>query len=128
MTDHDTREIARTHARLAEIRKAPLTDRQDARAKFYEAMATEPTLVADRVGWLLDGSYGHGEHLLARRIAANTRMNRAAALTQMIAALEWQCPEDFARDAWKGLSKRAQIALDRAVEAEINAYLEGVES
>lgn len=126
MTDpnYDAREIMRTHARLAEIRKAPLAVRRESREALRSTMCTEfgANVIAERIGWLLAGHYGYGERLIARRIADNRRMNRAAALTQLIAALEWLCPQDFARDAWKALTTKQKATLDRAVKAEIERY------
>jgi hypothetical protein len=116
--NYDQREISEARALLTEIRKAPLADRRDARASFLNALR-DPEIVGERLTWLINGSYGYGEMLLAKRVLQNPRMNRAAALTQLVAAFEWRCPEDFARDAWKQLSKREQTALQRAIDRVI---------
>lgn len=114
---YDNREMYLARAKLDEMRKAPLPDRREARAKFLDAMRARPEIVSERIAWILNGSYGYGEMLIARRILGNPRMNRAAALTQLVASLEWSCPEDFAREAWKQLTKPQQTKLDRCVKA-----------
>jgi len=117
--DHERRELASAHKRLVDLRRAPLADRKEAQAAFLETMRDEPDLVAERIGWMLGGSYGHGEKQVAMRVLKNPRMNRSASLTQLIGAFEWQSPEDMSRAAWKKLSKREQAALERAVQAAI---------
>lgn len=117
--EYERRELASAHKRLVDLRRAPLADRKEAQASFLEAIRDNPELVAERIGWLLGGSYGHGEKQVAMRVLKNPRMNRSASLTQLVGAFEWQSPEDMSRAAWKKLSKREQAALERAVQAAI---------
>ena len=119
--EYERRERREAQQLLAEIEKAPLADRKEAAAKFFEAVRDNPELVAERVGWLLDGSYGAGAKLLARQILGSPRMNRSAALTQMTAAFEWQSPGAMTRAAWKKLTKGQQAALEKAVQASIKS-------
>lgn len=105
--------------RLDEIRRAPLSDRKEAQAEFLKAMREDPELVAERIGWLLGGSYGYGSMRLAKRVLDSPRMNRSAALTQMIGAFEWMTPEELGRAAWKKLSAGEKAALETAVQAAI---------
>ena len=97
------------------INKSPLRDRQEARAAFLEAMATDPATVAERISWLIDGHYGYGEMLAARQVVASPRMNHEAGLTQLVAVFEWQCPRVMAVDAWKKLTPAQKKALSAAV-------------
>lgn len=117
--EHERREHLEARQRLDEIRRAPLSDRKEAQADFLKAMRDDPELVAERVGWLLGGSYGYGSMVLAKRVLASPRMNRSAALTQMIGAFEWMTPEEMGRAAWKKLTKSEQAALERAVQSAI---------
>lgn len=119
--EYEQREIREAHKHLEEINKAPLADRKEAATAFFEAMAERPRLVGERVGWLLDGNYGYGSMLLARNILSHKRMNRVAALTQMVGAFEWQSPEVMTRQAWKRLSAGEKNELARAVEHAIEA-------
>jgi hypothetical protein len=117
--DYERRELAGAHKRLEEIQRAPLADRKEAQASFLKAMRSTPELVGERIGWLFDGNYGMGSMMLARRVLASPRMNRAAALTQMIGAFEWQSPEVMSREAWKKLTPGEKARLDSAVQGVI---------
>ena len=117
--EHERRELSEAHKRIDGLRRAPLADRKEAQAKFLEAMRDDPELVAERVGWMLGGSYGAGEQILAQRILKSPRMNRSAALTQMVGAFEWMTPEDMVRAAWKKLSASEKAALETAVHGAI---------
>jgi hypothetical protein len=117
--EYERRERSEAQQRLAEIRRQPLSDRKEAQGKFLEAMRDDPELVAERLGWLLGGSYGYGAMLMAKQVLKSPRMNRAAALTQMIGAFEWMTPEDMVRAAWKKLSAGEKAALETAVQGAI---------
>lgn len=117
--EYEQRELREANQRLAKVERAPLADRKEASTEFFAAMRDHPDLVAERVGWLLDGNYGYGQMLLAKRVLGSPRMNRSAALTQMVAAFEWSSPGAMTRAAWKKLTKGQQAALDRAVQGAI---------
>jgi len=84
-------------------------------------MRDRPQVVGERVGWLLDGNYGYGSMLLAKRVLGSPRMNRSAALTQMVGAFEWQSPEDMTRAAWKKLSASEKARLESEVQSAIQS-------
>ena len=117
--EHEHRERASALGRLAKLKKQPLADRKEAQASFFEAMRDDPALVAERLEWLLNGSYGYGEKMLATQILKSPRMNRSAALTQMIGAFEWMAPNDMVIAAWKKLSASEKAALETAVQGAI---------
>lgn len=117
--EYERRELVSAHKKLVDLRREPLADRKEAQASFLETMRTDPELVAERIDWLLNGSYGHGEKQVAMRVLRNPRMNRAASLTQLIGAFEWRSPEDMSRAAWNKLSASEKTALDRAVQGAI---------
>jgi len=119
--EYEQHEIREAHAQRNAVNKAPLAERKEAQAEFFEAMRDRPRLVGERVSWLLDGNYGYGSMLLAKQILQRPRMNRVAALTQMIGVFEWQCPEDMTRQAWKRLSAGEKHELARAVEHAIES-------
>lgn len=116
--EYERRELAEAHRKLEEVQRASLADRKEAQADFIVAMR-DPALIAERIGWLLGGSYGYGPGLLAKRVLASPRMNRSAALTHMIGAFEWQCPEVMAAAGWKKLSASEQAKLESAVQGVI---------
>jgi len=119
--EYESRELREADQRLREIERAPLADRKEAAAEFLVAMRDHPKLVAERIGWLLGGSYGYGSMLKAKRVLGSPRMNRSAALTHMVAAYEWQTPNAMAAAAWHKLTKGQQAALEKAVQAAIKS-------
>ena len=94
--NYETDEITRHFNAIKAIEAAPLPERQAAREEWHQALLN-PALVAERIGWLLDGNYGYGAYHLALITTANRRLNRAAWLAHTIAALEWRCSSVFAR-------------------------------
>jgi hypothetical protein len=120
-SEYTNRSLDEALKKAREIDREPLNARQEARQAFYEAMAEDPSLVAERIGWLIDGNYGYGEMLKAKQIVASPRMNRRAALTHMIGLYEWQCPGNFAVEGWKKLTAQQKSTLDAAVDVVIEA-------
>lgn len=112
---------------ISNVEKQSLTDRQEARVNWVEAMKN-PSLVADRVSWLIDGSYGYGSYIMAREVVQNKRMNRVAWLAITIAALEWNCPSDFARGAWNRLSKDEQNAVNQVIKDVLDDAYQAIKS
>ena len=113
--EYERRELDEARAKLDEVEKAPIADRKEAAAHFFEVMRDHPEIVAERIGWLLDGNYGYGQMLKAKQILGSPRMNRSAALTHMVAAYEWSTPNAMVIAGWKKLTKGQQVALDKAV-------------
>lgn len=119
--EHETRERIDFNRLVASVGKKSLRDRQEARAEFLLAMIESPEIVAERIGWIINGSYGAGGYFIGREVLANKRMNRAAWFTQIVAAVEWQCPTNFAVDAYKKLTAAQRAKLDAAVKAELKS-------
>lgn len=117
---YQQRELQVSLSEEKEVNNAPLSERQAARTEFLEALK-DPALVAERVGWMIDGNYGEGTMLYAKRTIASPRMNRRAALVHMVAVHEWRCPSNFAVDAWKKLTAAEKKELDRALDIVIEA-------
>lgn len=122
---HD-RELRSLFNRMEEIRKAPLRDRQEACDSLLEYSKNDPELVAERIGWLLNGTYGYAEGYLANRDLEHgmksKRFNLNAALYNLIAMIEWQCP--YANKVYNKLSNREQKDLNEAISKELDAYVE----
>jgi hypothetical protein len=130
--EYEMREAQEFQRQLRDVEKAPLADRKEAAKAWGQSLTDHgrddhPSVVAERIGWLLDGNYGYGAMQAARRIADNSRMNRVAALSIMIAALEWMCPGKMAVAAWKKLSAPQKAKLEKAIKAEIDSYLKDKE-
>jgi hypothetical protein len=117
--EYERNEAMEAYRLEKEVNSQSLSDRKEARASFLEAMQKRPEIIAERIGWMLDGNYGYGVMKKAQAVIAAKRMNRPAALTHMVAIYEWRCPADFARDAWKKLTSIEKTLLDAAVKEEI---------
>jgi hypothetical protein len=120
-SEYESRMYREAASREREIDTASLSDRKEAQKEFLSAMATEPAIVAERIGWLIDGNYGYGEMKMAKQVIASPRMNRETALTQLVAVFEWMCPRRMAIDAWKKLTVPQKKALSEAIAVVIFA-------
>lgn len=118
---YENSEHDRAIREIREIESLPLSDRKENQQTFFEAMRNDPATIAERIAWIFNGDYGYGQRIMARQILAAPRMNREAALTQLVAAAEWRCPGRMAADAWKQLTASEkqvlQIAVDTAIQA-----------
>ena len=117
--DYITREIMAYTKERALRARAPLADRKEAQAQYMHSLQNELDALAERVSWLLDGSYGRGPSEIARRILASPRMNQPAAISILVADCEWLCPERHARAAWNKLSARQQQAVTETIRKAI---------
>jgi hypothetical protein len=108
---------------MMDAERGSLRQRQEARAEFAKDMAGDPALVAERVGWLLQGNYGKGSYDAAREVARNKRMNRAAWMTMTIGALEWHCPRAFTAAAYNKMTEAQKQRLNHLIEKEISYSL-----
>lgn len=120
---YEMREAQEYHRQLGEVEKAPLHERKEAAKEFYDAMANNPDIVGERVGWLLDGNYGYGAMKAAERVMAQSaRANKRATLTHMVGAVEWRCPARMTMAMWKKLSAAQKAALDREVQRAMDDW------
>lgn len=115
--EYENREAREFQRQLSEAEKNP--DKRADAERFREALASDPALVAERVGWLIAGNYGYGAMQAAKRVLGQKRMNRAAWLVQVTGAVEWSVPPRLVAAAWKKLSGPQKEALVRAVEREV---------
>ena len=116
---YEANELAMARRDEERINAEPLRDRKECQDNFLDAMATDPALVAERIAWLIDGNYGYGPMVLAKRIVASPRSNRVAGLSQLVCVYEWRCPRVMGVAAWKKLTKSQKHALESAIETVI---------
>lgn len=126
--EYERSERDRMDAEEQRINRAPLRDRQEARAAFKEAMATDPVAVAERVAWMIDGNYGRGQYKVARETVANPRLNREAVLCQLVGVFEYQCPRVMGTDAWKKLTVAQKEALSAAIAVVVSEAVSEAEA
>lgn len=120
-TEYERNERKQLNAQIKNVENALLQDRREARREWFEAL-TDEKLIRERLNWLLGGNYGKGAHDRAHEIKEQKRGNRVAAIAQLLAAVEWQCPASFAREAWNCLNKAAQKAINAAILDEMDNY------
>lgn len=125
--EYEARERADLYRQLSELETLPLSERRENREEWREAMAERPELIAERIGWLFNGSYGWGAQDRARAIVATKRGNRVAAICQLLGAVEWRCAQAEAIKAWKGLTSAQKDTLDATVTEAIEHYREFLE-
>ena len=127
---YETREAAEFHRQMTAPDKLPLSERKENAVSYLDAMRSggrdgHDNLAAERIGWLLNGSYGNGAMQAARRVVrASGRTNKTAQPGVMVAAVEWQCPSRLAVAAWKKLTADEKAKLEAAIKAEIKSHLE----
>ena len=124
MNAYIQRERGKVQDKLRALSALPLRWRQQNRAEYRQALAERPAYVAAEVDHLLSGNFGEAEYHIAMDIMARPRMNRVAALSQLIAGLEWECSALEARKAYLSLDDRQKATIDTAIE-EVIAENEG---
>lgn len=120
-SQYEANEALRLQAELTQISKAPLSDRQAARKEWLDALVNDSDLIRERISWLFEGCYGKGAYDAAWKIAESSeRNNKTAQIGQLIAAMEWRCPPDFARKAWVSLTPERQRLVNVVIQSAIN--------
>ena len=120
---YERREVADFQRQLREVERLPLSERKENAQDFQHILQNEPEWVAERVGWLLNGSYGRGSYMEAQKVARRPRMNQGAWLVQTVAALEWSVPPRMTAQAWHTLSAAQRKELERLIQREIRDAL-----
>ena len=113
------RELMAFKKQMEEVEKLPLAERKANAVEWYNDLLNDHMTVAQRVGWLLNGSYGKGSFDSACRVLASPRMNQVAWCAITIANLEWRCPAKFAIQAWKKLPVEKRYLVNEAIRQEI---------
>jgi len=124
---YEQREATMLHKQIADLSNAPLADRKSAAVDWAFALAEcaahpNDCTLTERAGWLFNGDYGKGAYDRAHAIANQKRGNKTAALGQLLAAVEWQCPNTEARWGWNQLTYEAQDIVTAALERIIEAH------
>jgi hypothetical protein len=119
-SDRDFQEYLST---IDDVEKAPLAERKENAAE-WERDIKDASLIAERIDWLLDGSYGYAPYWKALQVLESPRMNRVAALSIMIAMFEWRTPQRLAIAAWKKLTPKQQETLKTAIQNIIDDHFD----
>ena len=103
-------------------------EKMEAKAEWLDDLQTDPTLIGERIGWMLSGTYSFGSMKAAQEVAVNRRMNRQAWMVQTIGAIEWQVPADVTRRMWNKLTKAQRNALTLAVMQALRNHEEDADT
>jgi hypothetical protein len=126
MDSYEMRELAMFRKQMEEVEKLPLAERKENAMEWFKDLSDNYMMVAERVGWLLNGSYGKGSFDSACRVVNSPRMNQVAWCAITIANLEWRCPAKMAIMAWKKLPVETRYQVNEAIRREIaDAKAEG---
>lgn len=120
-------DIDRAWGEIQDRLRAPLPVRQAARARFSRTMAENPEDIGEAIRDILRGDHIYSDTSRYRLINVlnSPRMNRIAAINNMVASDVWQVPTPFAIDAWKKLLPGHKKRLDVIIENEIRrAFIE----
>jgi len=113
--EYTHQEVRRTHLQIARASHQPLADRQAARAAYADALASRVGDITRALDFIVNGDYGRGPQALAIEILqAGPRRNKAAALSALVAGLDFQCPALFARQAYLSLDEDQRDRVDSA--------------
>jgi hypothetical protein len=124
--EYEMRELAMFRKQMEEVERLPLAERKENAREWFNDLMNDQKLIAERVGWLLNGSYGKGSFDSACRVLASPRMNQVAWCAITIANLEWRCPAKMAIASWKKLPVETRYIVNEAIRREIaDAKAEG---
>jgi hypothetical protein len=126
MDSCEMRELTAFRKQMEEVERLPLAERKENAREWFNDLMNDQKLIAERVGWLLNGSYGKGSFDSACRVLASPRMNQVAWCAITIANLEWRCPAKMAIASWKKLPVETRYQVNEAIRREIaDAKAEG---
>ena len=119
MDSYEMRELSMFRKQMEDVERLPLAERKANAVEWFKDLSDNYMMVAERVGWLLNGSYGKGSHDSACRVVNSPRMNQVAWCAITIANLEWRCPAKMAIMAWKKLPVETRYLVNEAIRREI---------
>ena len=118
--DYHIREMRTAQAQADAKRKDQSPD--DA-ARLLDALTVNLDHFAQSVEWLIAGNYGYAQQWEAWQILNAKRMNKPAALCQIVALLEYGVKEEKTRKVWRGLTDAQQFAVAKAMQRVIDSAL-----
>ena len=126
MDSYEMREARLFKDQILAVEMLPLAERKANAVEWFKDLSDNYMMVAERVGWLLNGSYGKGSFDSACRVVNSPRMNQVAWCAITIANLEWRTPAKMAIMAWKKLPVETRYQVNEAIRREIaDAKAEG---
>jgi hypothetical protein len=125
--EYEQREAELLAQKLRVLSEAPKNDRHERANAWLEAMRKDPKIVAQRVGWLIDGNYGYGSYMRVQDIWRAPRADKISALRNLVGALEWLCPLSTAMTMYEKLTKKERETLNYFISKALAMPDEGEE-
>lgn len=121
--EYEWREVERHMNQMRDIQSLPASERKANAEEFGITLANHPELVAERLGWLLGGSYGYGACKVAWR-AVDLQKRPNPILYYLVANLEWNTGDYYARIAWNGITDEGRATVNELFAKTIEACKE----
>jgi len=115
-------ELRLLNNQINELSKLSKSEKQENKQNLLETWIKYPEVFADRIGWILNGTYGYGAMYRAIQLADNKRCNRIAGLSIILSAIEYGVTSDNSIKAWKTLSKEQQEKLASLIQVELDYF------
>lgn len=123
MTTYESQEYQKYLAELKQVESGTLAYRQHQRVLWEIGIRETPTHVANMVNLVINGNFGKGAKIAANNVLSmSKRANKVAGLAIIVAALEWSCPANFARQAFNSLTDEQKQTVNSAIQAVIDKY------
>lgn len=87
--------------------------------EFYELTASEPSVVVERIKWLLDGNYGEHLYNMAKDVLNRPRMNHNAWLFNTIGTAEFNCTNAQSSSVYNKLTPTQQQILNTLITSMV---------
>lgn len=104
---------------LAKAQRGTKEEKEAAAKLWLEHAKTSPELVAERIDWIFDGSYGYGACVVAWKLLDSGRLI-VHLLLPIVAGLEWMVPTELSMEAIGKLDSDELTAL----HAEVHKVLD----
>jgi len=120
--EYEEREIKMYFRQLEGVEKSSKQDRIYGFKSMLETVKNDPAIIAERITWILNGSYGFGAYIMSKRILKETK-NPNYHLFHILAHLEYLTSDYYASKIYRSLSKQEQDNLNELVTQEIDEYI-----
>ena len=119
--EYEEREIRMYFKKLEEVEKSPKQDRIEGFKELFDNARLNPVIISERIGWILDGSYGFGPYKIAERIVKETK-NPNYHLFHILAHYEYLTSDYYASKVYRSLTQDQKDKLNELVTKEIEDY------
>lgn len=110
---------------LARAERGTPAEKRKANQQWKDALANDPALIAERVGWLLAGHYGKGAYDAAWNRVRSKYVKPSFWLLETIAALEWLVGKRAHNATLRKVPPARQHAVFDAIECTVRDMVAG---